>query len=159
VQVNRPKETIGLSTKTTEPEQETPQSPAKPNYPGTWIWDEHGDVIEGAYVELSEAHTRFDGETRPILVLEVAGEKRTVWLFHTALQNQLREELLRRPGNELRVGEPVRIERLGKQESENGFTYMNYRASFPESPKRSPLDILGGGKAEPESESDDGIPF
>jgi hypothetical protein len=145
------------------------QEPAEPQdkrtYPQTWIWDEHGDVIEGTYVELSEAHTRFDGEPRPILVLEVAGEKRTVWLFHTALQNQLREELLRRPDNELRVGEPIRIERLGKQESENGFTYMNYRASFPESPKRSALNILGGsgGRAElegePESELDDGIPF
>jgi hypothetical protein len=143
-----------LSTQTTE---ET-----KTKYPGTWRWDEDGDVIEGTYVELSEAHTRFDSETRPILVLEVNGEQRTVWLFHTALQNQLREELLRRSDNELRVGEPVRIERLGEQKSENGFIYMNYRASFPESPKRSPLDILGGPTRqgpEPESEPDDGIPF
>jgi hypothetical protein len=38
---------------------------------------------------------------------------------------------------------------------------MNYRASFPESPKRSPLDILGGPtrQAEPESKPDDDIPF
>jgi hypothetical protein len=147
---------MGMTTKTTD---------TKSKYPGSWLWDEDGDVIEGAYVELSEAHTRFDGETRPILVLEVDGEKRTVWLFHTALQSQLREELLRRPDNELRVGEPVRIEGLGKQESENGFTYMNYRASFPEAPKRSALNILGGpgGRAElegkPEGEPDDGIPF
>jgi hypothetical protein len=144
---------------TTETSNETASAQSK--YPETWRWDEDGDVVEGAYVELSEAHTRFDGESRPILVLEVGGEKRTVWLFHMALQNQLREELLRRLGNELRVGEPIRIERLGKQESENGRTYVNYRASFPEAPKRSSLDILGGPAGQPESESkpDDDIPF
>jgi hypothetical protein len=59
-----------LTTETTNETaavQETSEPPDKPKYPGTWRWGEDGDVVEGAYVELSEAHTRFDGETRPIL--------------------------------------------------------------------------------------------
>jgi hypothetical protein len=151
--------------KTTEP-TEAPAQPEKSKYPETWRWEDDGDVIEGTYVELSEAHTRFDRETRPILILDVDGKRRTVWLFHTALQSRLREELEKRPGNELRVGEPIRIERLGEKESEDGFRYMNYRVEFAESPKRSGLEILGEAEApvkqqqeNGDGEPDDDIPF
>jgi len=135
--------------------------------PRNWRWDDDGDVVEGAYVELGEAHTRRDGDAKPILVLEVDGEPRTVWLFHKVLRSQLRRELLRRPEGEFRVGEQIRIERLGEVQPENGGnSYVNYRATFAESPTRSPLDILGGDDdqtgqpAEPEkADGDDDIPF
>jgi hypothetical protein len=166
VSIDQRRRRIELPTKTTtaKPEEQKPKpaesdSEEQSKYPETWRWDEDGDVIEGAYVELSEAHTRFDGATRPILVLEVGGKPRTVWLFHTALQSRLRDELLKRPGNELRVGEPVRIEQLGQKESENGLKYMNYRVEFPESPKRSGLDILGGTDETKTKDVDDDIPF
>jgi len=110
-------------------------------YPRAWDWTVEGDEVEGTFVAIEEAPT--SNGMKPLVVLDVAGEQRTFWLFHEALRWKFAQELERRPADDLRVGEPVTIQRLGEKESANGRTYVDYRVSFPESPRRSPREILG----------------
>jgi hypothetical protein len=124
------------------------------DYPRAWDWEADGSELEGAYLAIESAPTA-QGK-RPILVLEVNGEPRTVWLFHEALVSKFREELEERPEGDLRQGEPIVIKRGEKKTSQNGRDYVDYRVRFPEAPKRSPLDMLGvssAGTGEPVQEN------
>jgi hypothetical protein len=133
-------------------------------FPATWRWDEHGRTVQGAYVRMDEAAT--DYGRRAIIVLNVNGEERSVWLFDTALVSKFQDQLATRPTGDFTAGERILIERgEEKVESSGGRRYWPYRVRFPDAPKRSASDILGVDKAntvelEPDdAQSDDEIPF
>ena len=72
-------------------------------FPRTWIFDEHGDVVEGNYVEINEGPARFDHV--PIVVLELDdGERVGVWLFATVLRSAFADEVRRRPSGDFPGG-------------------------------------------------------
>jgi hypothetical protein len=133
-------------------------------YPRTWSFDDDGDTVEGTFVELGEAPTAGYGY-KPVLTLDVDGESRSVWVFHTSLAEKLREELSRRKTRDFTVGERIVVHRGERKTSKStDRTYVPYRVTFPDGPKRTAADVLGGAvteENEPEvtAEEDDEIPF
>lgn len=134
------------------------------DYPRNWRFDEDGGDVEGRYVRISAAPTSY-GE-KPIVVLEIDGEERSVWLLETALRNRIADEVAKRPSGDLTPGERVVIHRGDKKTSAAGREYRAFTARFPDAPKRSAAEILGASSesaAENESASgasrDDDIPF
>lgn len=110
--------------------------------PKTWRFDKDGPVADGRYVRLGEGPTKGYGY-KPLIVLNIDGVDRTVWLFHTASMGDVFEELQRRPGNELTVGERVVVENRGDAVSESsGRTYKDLKVRFPEKPEPSGRDLL-----------------
>jgi hypothetical protein len=135
------------------------------DFPRSWNFDEDGDTVDGTYVELGEGPTAGYGY-KPIITLDVAGKRRTVWVFHTSLAEKLRDELSRRKAQEFTVGERILIKRGERKVSETtGRKYVPYRVQFPDGPKRSAVDVLGAAlgdqpeEQEEEEAADDGVPF
>jgi hypothetical protein len=138
-----------------------------PDYPETWLWDDHGDVCSGRFVRFDKAATRDFGK-KLIMVLEIDGQERSVWLLQTALYNQVRDELGERPERRLAVGERVAIHRLAETKTQDGKrTYRPFRTYFPDRPE---LDVASefdldkpAPTSEPEpaadSDVDDDVPF
>jgi hypothetical protein len=160
---------------------EASASPAESaGYPKAWLWDEDGEVADGAFVRIDEAPTK-QGGLSPIVILLIAGIERTVWLFYFSLVGGFREELERRDSHELEPGERVVIARQNggkKKKSEAGRDYVDFKVRFPDRPTRSAASILGASesRSEPEeskpapeessqeeepsgSSSDDDVPF
>jgi hypothetical protein len=106
-----------------------------------------------------------------ILVLDVDGTERSVWLSQTALFNKVKDELNRRTSKTLEPGERVIVQRHEKTTSENGRSYWPFAVSFPDRPEKSTADLFGLDQGlvkyekEPTEPSasdvdpDDGIPF
>jgi hypothetical protein len=109
------------------------------DFPRNWLFEEDGLEVEGRYVELTEGTTA-NGPC-PIVVLNVDGEHRSVWLFHTAVRRRFADEVARRMDGDLTQGELVVIHRGETKESAGGRSY-SYTVRFPEAPKRSPKEIL-----------------
>jgi hypothetical protein len=147
------------------------QSNGELEYPATWRWDEHGHTLEGLYVRMEEGAT--DGYGRkPIVILNVDGQERSVWLFDAALVSKFRDQLATRPAGDFDVGERVAIERGAEKvkSATSDRRYWPYKVRFPDAPQRSAGDILGTriDRAKPElppdgsavdADSDDPIPF
>jgi hypothetical protein len=109
-----------------------------PSYPETWLWDEHGDVCSGTFRRFDKGATREYGK-RLIMVLEVDGRERSVWLLQTALYERIRDELSERPDRRLAVGERVTIHRQAETKTQDGKrSYRPFRAYFPDRPE---LDV------------------
>lgn len=136
---------------------------AEGDYPRGWRFDEDGLEVTGRFVEFDEGVTA-NGPC-PIVVLDVDGEPRSVWLFHTASRSRFADEVARRKSGNLDVGELVRVRQGEQKQGGNGRSYTSYQIRFPEAPKRSPKDILGPSlDAGPETYDDDGnegdsVPF
>jgi hypothetical protein len=137
------------------------------SHPETWLWDDHGDVCTGRFVRFDKAATRDYGK-KLILVLDVDGQERSVWLLQTALFNQIRDEVAERPNRNLSVGERVTIHRLPKTKTEDGNrSYHPFRSYFPDRPAldvASEFELDNPAKPEtaPDSQADgadDDIPF
>lgn len=89
-------------------------------YPKLWNFEEDGPEIIG-YAVSKEVGQTVHGAC-DILILQEASSKelRSVWLFHTALQNQMYRK---RP----QVGDLVGIRQLGEREPQSGGRpYMDY---------------------------------
>lgn len=130
------------------------------SHPTSWRWDTDGHAVRGTYVRMDEAAT--DYGRKAIVVLDVAGEERSVWLFEAATVSKFRDQLAKRPSGDFTAGERVEIERgAEKIESANNRGYWPYRVRFPDAPQRSAGDIPGVGatSSEPELSADDEIPF
>ena len=134
------------------------------DYPRAWLWDEDGDAVAGRFCELGEAPTA--NGTTPVLTLEVAGERRSVFVFHQTLASKLREELERRGARDFEPGERIEITRGGWKDSANGRRYRLYTVRFPDRANRSAREILGAVAASDEEQArlpgvspDDDVPF
>jgi hypothetical protein len=121
-------------------------------YPRTLLWEEDAEDlgdrrrISGRFVAIDEAPT--SNGLKPILVLAIDGEERSVWVLHGPFQDKLTEELERRPNNEFTPGELIVVEQWKDKKigEASGRPYVPYKARFPERPKRSQRDILGAQK-------------
>jgi hypothetical protein len=134
-------------------EQTVTENHDSSDFPRTWRFDEDGLEVKGRYVEFSEGSTA--NGLCSIIVLNVDGERRSVWAFHTALRNRLADEVARRCEGDLTQGELVVIKQGETKQSGGGRSYVSYAVRFPEAPKRSPKEILG----EPETPESDEVPF
>jgi hypothetical protein len=109
-----------------------------------WRFDEDGLEVVGSYVGSDEGPTA-NGPC-PILILDVDGEERSIWCFHTALRRRIADELSRRPSGDLTKGERVVIRQGEKKESEGGRKYVSYYTRFPDAPSRSAKDIFANDR-------------
>lgn len=81
----------------------------------------------------------------PIIVLDVEGERRSVWLTQTALRSKFAEELERRGAADFTPGEPVSIERATEmKESGTGKRYWPFSVAFGNAPTKTAAAILAG---------------
>jgi hypothetical protein len=123
------------------------------------MWEVDGDEIDGTFVNLDEAPTSYGD--KPIVVLNVAGEDRTVWLLETALRNKFADEVRKRQSEAFTVGERIVIRRGEMRQSGTGRTYRHFTVTFVDRPKRNAVQILGPAPTGPAtaSEENDGIPW
>jgi hypothetical protein len=111
-------------------------------HPRTWRWNEDGSAVAGTFVRLDEASTEYG--QKAILVLDVDGVERSVWLFEAAVASKLREALEKRSSGDFTVGERIEIHRgAEKIESGNGRKYWPFKVIFKDEPRRSAAEILG----------------
>jgi hypothetical protein len=125
-----------------------PAAADETDFPRNWRWDEDGDDVEGRHVEFDEGPTAYGD--KPILVLEVDGEKRSVWLLETALQSRFADEVRKRPTGDLTPGERIIIHRGEMVRSGTGRDYRSFKVRFPDRPKREAAEIIGAPTLEPE---------
>jgi hypothetical protein len=120
------------------------------DYPENWRFDEDGAEVRGKFVKFDVGQTQEYGEC-PIVVLNVDGEERSVWLFHTAIRSKFQKEVNRR---EIQPGEQINIKQAGEKMGGNKRSYMNYIVAFVDAP---PLDAkaLFGAVSEAADPEDD----
>ena len=104
------------------------------SFPKSWKWDEDGDAVFGHFLRVDRGRTR-DYGAKTIVVLEIDGTERSVWLTGDVLFAKFREELLDRPGRTLTIGERVAIRRHEPKESEAGRKYRPFTVLFPDRPQ------------------------
>lgn len=142
------------------------ESNSESGYPPAWRFGEEGDIVEAAFVRFTTGPTKDYGR-KPIVVLNIDGAERSVWLLHDVLFQAFRRELQTRPSKTLEQDESISIRLLGKKQNEEKTrSYTDYRTTFHDSPEESTESIFGlddeqEGGPEPSSESaqDDGVPF
>lgn len=119
-------------------------------YPRTWMFDKHGDSLEGRFVAIDEGPAKYDHV--PIVVLELEdGERVGLWLFPTVLRNAFTEEVRRRASGDFEPGERIRVERLEERVSANDRRYRDFEVEFEHAVgRRSAAAILAEapGKAD-----------
>jgi hypothetical protein len=138
-----------------------PQAPDEEReYPESWFWDNDGDHVLGRFVRFDRGQTR-DYGMKPIIVLDVDGTLRSIWLTGVVLLNRIRDEVAKRPNQNLEPGERVSIKRLEKTKAEGGRQgYWKFQILFPDRPEPTVSEILElDGPPEQPGEQDDGIPF
>jgi hypothetical protein len=118
-----------------------PEQTDETGFPQAWIFGEDGDLVTGGFVRFDEGPTR-DYGTKVILVLEVDGVERSVWLSVTALFSRVRGELNRRTSKTLDLGERVVIQRHEKKQSKNDREYWPFTIAFPDRPQKSTSDLF-----------------
>jgi hypothetical protein len=117
---------------------------ARDDFPRAWRFDQDGATVEGTFVGWSKGHTEQGAKT--ILLLQVGGETRGVWLLWTVLAAKLAREVAVRPGGDFEPGERITITRLGKveQKSDTGRRpYVNFAVSFPDAKPLTAAQALG----------------
>jgi len=104
---------------------------------------------------------------QPILVLEIDGESRSVWVNTTALRSKLADELRRRGERNFVVGEPIIVTRgAEKKVSSSDRQYWPFVVRFPDARQSDAADLLGdvpddggGDQKDDGDQNDGGIPF
>jgi hypothetical protein len=147
-------------------QQSNTEAGEKPSYPAYWDFDEDGPLLSARFVKFDQGQTKMYGP-KPICVIEADGEERSLWLTQTVLYQRFRDELLRRPGRTLAVGERISVERHEKKRTENGrYEYTPFTIIFHDAPELSTSDLFeldtgpAGAKSEEPSEPDvDDVPF
>jgi hypothetical protein len=137
--------------------QETVTESHDGDYPRSWRFDEDGLRIAGTYVEMNEGPSEYG--RRAICVLDVDGEKRSLWLTQEALIAKFRDELERRELADFTAGERIMVERGSeKKQSANGRGYWPFTVRFPDAPQKPAAELLGASAERDETQTDD-VPF
>lgn len=133
----------------------------QPSYPKSWDWEVDGPTAAGTFVRFDSGPTKGYGH-KPIVVLEIDEEERSIWILETALFGRFRDELAQRPGRKLTAGERIVIRRGDMKKTQDG--KRDYRAStayFPDAPEPSAAELFGLGEMPPAAkqtdEGDDGL--
>jgi hypothetical protein len=107
------------------------------DFPESWLWDQDGETVSGTFVGFTRGQTR-DFGPKVIVVLEVDGERRSIWLNTTVLHGRFRDELQQRPDHRLNEAERITIRRLDKVESPDAVgPYWKFRVIFHDAPAPS----------------------
>jgi hypothetical protein len=123
----------------------TDSSTDSTDFPRAWLWDADGDIVKARFVKFDVGPTKLYGK-KPIAVLDVDGEQRSVWLTTTVLFAAFKEELETRDSQTLNEGELITIRWLGKAESKaGGPAYHRHKVVFHDSPGGSPESLFGLG--------------
>jgi hypothetical protein len=127
-------------------------------FPAACIWDQDGEKVSGTFVGFTRGQTR-DFGPKVIVVLEVEGERRSIWLNTTVLHGRFRDELQQRPDHRLNEGEKITVHRLEKVESSSALgAYWKFQVLFHDNPGPT-VEELFDLADEPQAEGGDGIPF
>lgn len=125
-------------------------------FPAYWDWQADGLAVEGTFVKMDQGPTAYG--TRPILILDVDGVERSVWVNTDALRSKLADELKRRKARNFDVGERIIVRRgAEKKMSANDRGYWPFYVKFLDAPELDAAGILEVDDDEP-AEQDD-IPF
>jgi hypothetical protein len=139
-------------------------------FPKAWLWDEDGETVSGTFVGFTQGQTRNFGR-KVIVLLEIEGERRSIWLNNTVLLGKFRDELQDRPEQRLSQGERITITRLGKVDSAEAMgPYWKFVVLFHDRPEPSVEELFNlGGEPEPRAPvpdsgaepagADDDVPF
>ena len=138
------------------------------DYPAAWMWEADGDIERGSFVKFDKGMTKLYG-AKPIAVIAVDNEQRSVWLTTTVLFESFKRELESRENHTLEPGERISIHYGGKKQPDGGGpAYHVHKVTFHDSPGQSTEEMFGlgtptprlgeSGSAEPD-EQPDGIPF
>jgi hypothetical protein len=142
------------------------------DFPRAWLWESDGNIESAKFVKFDKGMTKLYG-AKPIVVLEVDGEERSVWLTTTVLFETFKRELESRESHALDPGETISIRWAGKKQPNGGGpAYHVHRVTFHDSPGQSPEAMfnlgtptqrLGESDAEPvavlSDDHDDDIPY
>ena len=120
-------------------EEATAVTEEETDYPENWRFDEDGVEVRGKFVKFDLGQTQDYGEV-PIVVLNVDGVERSVWLFHTALRSKFQKEVNRR---DIQPGEQINIKQAGEKKGKNKRPYMNYIVAFVDAPELDAKAIFG----------------
>jgi hypothetical protein len=137
--------------------------PQESDFPRYWDWDDDGLTADGVYEKTDRAPSQY-GE-KAILILEINGEQRSVWVNTESLRGKLADELERRNARDFNIGERIVITRAAeKKTSSNDRQYWPFKVDFPDGPKSDAAGLLGANPGGPkpdagEATGDDGIPF
>jgi len=146
----------------TDDTQTTTAAPGEgSDFPQSWKFDEDGNSVTGTYLRMDEGTTSYG--SKPIVVLDVDGEERSVWLSQTALRSKFADELARRHASDFDPGERISISRAKeKKTAASGHAYWPFTVIFHNAPKRDAASILGIDEDDATADDDgedDGIPF
>jgi hypothetical protein len=126
-------------------------------FPAYWDWKADGLTVEGTFVRMDQRPTAYG--PKPILILDVDGVERSVWVNTNALRSKLAGELQRRKARNFDVGERVVIRRgAEKTTSANDRNYWPFQVKFPDGPELDAASILDVDDDD-EPVEQDGIPF
>jgi hypothetical protein len=137
-----------------------PQPRDESDFPAYWDWEKDGLTAEGTFARMEQGPTAYG--PRPIVILEIDGEERSVWVNTDALRSQLADELERRAARSFTVGERMIISRgTEKKTSANDRNYWPFKTKYPDAPQRDDADLLGAhvDESREEEAGDDGVPF
>ena len=137
-----------------------PQPNDKSDFPAYWDWAE--GTANGTYLRMDSGPTAFG--TRAILVLEIAGVERAVWVTTDALRGKLADELRPRGARDFTAGEQITISRgAEKRASASDRLYWPFQVTFLDAPKTDAAALLSAeGNDEPfppAADADDEFPF
>jgi hypothetical protein len=145
-------------------------------FPRSWRFgtgkDEDGLTIEGTFVGWSRGHTEHG--SKPILLLEVGGEVRSVWLMQTVLRSKIARKVGERRSHDFEPGERIVITELGRVQPKGDRSgkqpYRNFAVNCPDEQPLTASAVLGeelddeqgsideNGDVKP-TPADDDIPF
>jgi len=111
-------------------------------YPQSWIFDDDGDLIEGRFLRFEEGRTKEYGP-KVILILDVGGAERGLWLTQTVLFNRMRDELESRANKRLEPGERIVVKRLEKKYGAGDREYWRFSTLFPDRPEKTTSELFG----------------
>jgi hypothetical protein len=139
---------------------------ASEQFPAYWSFDEHGLTLAGGYVRTDEGPTSYG--QRAIVVFDVDGQERALWLTQKALIGQFADELARRQARNFAPGERITVTRGSeKKTSAGGHQYWPFRVVFHDAPSRDAAAIFRSASdsdapaaaATASTQGDDDIPF
>lgn len=127
------------------------------DFPAYWDFDRDGLTCAGTFVRVDSGPTSFG--QKAILILDVDGTERSVWVTTAALKGQLGDELGRRNTRNFTAGERIEVHRgAEKAVSANDRSYWPFKVNFPDAPTPDAATLLDASPVDLEPEPADFAP-
>jgi hypothetical protein len=146
------------------------------DYPRAWIFGKPGEMVEvkgekvpadgleasGTFVAFALGQTREFGK-KPVAILRIGGEERSLWLTAEALFGSFRDELADRANHRIEPGERITAKRSEEKVASPTARapYWGFSVRFPDRPELDPEQVFDlSEKPAEKSEADNGdVPF